>query len=194
MRHRDIGDIHRNYQFGLRVRSRNFSRFREWVDECEGRFNRDGVRGFWGYVGKGRIIFRFSSEGYNYGYVSSLSQIIEVSLDRDLPLMIEDPVYFGCRSLIEDRLSGKLRGLPQYQDLVDDYFRGELREEHCYRVLRIYSELLSDYLRELYRFRGISDKLCRNASLRVLRVSGHAYYFLRDFRLIDCNDIQEVEV
>jgi len=120
-----------------------------------------------------KLIYTFSEDGFSSAGISQSEYKLQVQTasEDELMLMVADP---NLRVFVSDRLIGALPTIPCRQDLVDEYDKLTIRNDHCYSVIGANKNLLIGCIAEKYRH--YKDKyLCE--TIVIVSVDGIPYHF-----------------
>lgn len=147
-------------------------------------FNRlSSLGGAWGKYKEAKNLFSFIMlVAVEHGYFSeyfktpkelSIDKRIKIATDDEILLMISDPEFETRKDLIELRLKGELKPIPQDQDIVDEFIRLEHKFKRIRTIHSAYKRKLTEYAREL---------IVKNdrSNLIILRIADEKYFFLSE--------------
>jgi hypothetical protein len=149
-----------------------------WYDQghAAGKFyGMTGARKKIGLAGKKiKLIYTFSEDGFSSSGIgqSDYKLQVQTASEDELMLMVADP---NLRVFVSDRLIGALQTIPCRQDLVDEYDRLTIRNDHCYSVIGANKNLLIGYITEKYR-QYYGDKYL-SETIVIISVDGIPYHF-----------------
>jgi hypothetical protein len=124
----------------VRLRLYN-KRWKPWTEEG------DKLNKFWGMYKRDKICINFSEYGFNSNVLTTPEELALIVDEKKLPLLIHDPKWASALNVIEKRLKGELQPPLKRQDLLDEYFRLQIRDKHIGMIHGWYKELLYHYLR-----------------------------------------------
>jgi len=121
-----------------------------------------------------KLIYTFSEDGFSSAGISQSGYKLQVQTasEDELMLMVADP---NLRVFVSDRLIGALTAIPCRQDLVDEYDKLTIRNDHCYSVIGANRKLLVDYISERFRQYCQDKYLCE--MVVIVSIDGIPYHF-----------------
>jgi len=131
-----------------------------------------------------KLIYTFSEDGFSssgigpegarflYPWQSEYKLQVQTASEDELMLMVADP---NLRVFVSDRLIGALTAIPCRQDLVDEYDKLTIRNDHCYSVIGANRKLLVDYISERFRQYCQDKYLCE--MVVIVSIDGIPYHF-----------------
>jgi hypothetical protein len=125
-------------------------------------------------VKKIKLIYTFSEDGFSSSGIgqSEYKLQVQTASEDELMLMVADP---NLRVFVSDRLIGALTAIPCRQDLVDEYDKLTIRNDHCYSVIGANRKLLVDYISERFRQYCQDKYLCE--MVVIVSIDGIPYHF-----------------
>ena len=125
-------------------------------------------------VKKIKLIYTFSEDGFSSSGIgqSEYKLQVQTASEDELMLMVADP---NLRVFVSDRLIGALTAIPCRQDLVDEYDKLTIRNDHCYSVIGANRKLLVDYISERFRQYYQDKYLCE--MVVIVSIDGIPYHF-----------------
>ncbi len=122
-----------------------------------------------------QIVFEFSERGYSTNSAETDITLQALIVDNNkIPLMIHDPKWKSVVEILEERLKGKEKQIPQCQDLVTRHQKFSIRDNHWSRVYGMYLELLYHLIQE----KQLTEKSGGCEKLVVLKNEGLDFYIL----------------
>lgn len=187
-KNRSIQIIHERLQAAYKIRKHYYKKSVSWFNSCP--------EFFWGLTkDKSEIIFNIKESSYNHETIvpgkDYAKNKILIAPDKELPLMIHDPIFESEKKLLTKRLSGQIKQIPYRQSLVDEYEKLEIISSHIYAVVGTYKKLLVNYITHKNMEKVFKD----NCRLFIFTIQGHTYYLInqRGLKILDKNDVYEIE-